>query len=160
MLGWFFLPVLPFNSSWRKTFYSGVWCESSSFNNLRYRAFASFYISINWRCTIDPRQVGWIWPKTILPVPGYPGSLKPDKRDQKTALIKKITSDLSQKGKCLWNSFCPACFLAFLPQGKKATVSESFPLSWLLATNPFVFASSIAHTTCSGFHSFPSFAFL
>lgn len=132
-------------------------CESKSLNNLRYRAFA-FYINISWRWTTVHREVGEVWKD--LPISGYPESLKFHKREQKAALIKKVTLDLAQKGKCLWNSFCPRCFVSFPASREKATVSESLPSSWLLAINPLVFASSRVLTACSGLHSFPSFSFL
>lgn len=61
--------------------------------------------------------------------PFYPRSLKLDKREQKTAVIKKITLDLAQKGKCLWNSFFVLRISASFPPSreKKPLYLKAFP---------------------------------
>lgn len=61
--------------------------------------------------------------------PFYPRSLKLDEREQKTAVIKKVTLDLAQKGKCLWNSFFVLGISVSFPPSreKKPLYLKAFP---------------------------------
>ncbi|XP_068002516.1 LOW QUALITY PROTEIN: RING finger protein 32 [Melanerpes formicivorus] len=68
---------------------------------------AEEWVQVKQRCAIVHRQVGWIWQKNILPIPGYPESLKLDKREQKTALIKKAC--LKALEKLTGKKFCLVC---------------------------------------------------